>query len=136
MYLVDSTIVIDYLRGRKEVVELLNPLLDQQEAATSLVVYAEVLEGLVFRSKTSAPEMRREFEAVIGAMFLIPPDQIIAECFADIRAHLRTIGQLLPDHDIWIAATALSCRATIITDDSDFDRIPKLRTKAPRRRAG
>jgi tRNA(fMet)-specific endonuclease VapC len=131
MYLVDSTIVIDYLRGRKEVVELLNPLLDEQEAATSLIVYAEVLEGLVFRSNKA--DMRREFEAVIGAMFLSPPDQIIAERFADIRAHLRTIGQLLPDHDMWIAATALSCGATIITDDSDFDRIPKLRTKAPRR---
>jgi tRNA(fMet)-specific endonuclease VapC len=53
-------------------------------------------------------------------------DQETAEQFAQIRVELRARGELLADHDIWIAATAIRHSLTLLTRDQHFDRIEAL----------
>jgi predicted nucleic acid-binding protein len=49
----------------------------------------------------------------------------IMEWFAEVRAFLRRRGQLIPDLDILIAATALHYGLTLLTfNRRDFARIP------------
>jgi hypothetical protein len=43
-YLLDSAPLAGYLHGRKPFVELITPLIQQHQAATSIMVYAEVIE--------------------------------------------------------------------------------------------
>lgn len=50
------------------------------------------------------------------------------ERFAGIRGDLRRRGQLIPDLDLLIAATALHHDLTLLTRNvRHFDRIPELR---------
>jgi tRNA(fMet)-specific endonuclease VapC len=53
-------------------------------------------------------------------------DQTTAEEYAIIRNHLRTIGHMIPDNDIWIAATARQHGLTLVTRDAHFQHIPNL----------
>ena len=50
----------------------------------------------------------------------------ILERYADIRLSLRR-GRLIGDVDTLIAATALERNLTIVTLDSDFQRVPNLK---------
>jgi hypothetical protein len=45
-YLLDSGPLAGYLHGRKHFVELITPLIQHHQAATSIMVYAEVIEYL------------------------------------------------------------------------------------------
>jgi predicted nucleic acid-binding protein len=51
----------------------------------------------------------------------------IAERFAALRVDLRSRGQLIPDHDMWIAATAIMHDLVLLTRDQHFDRIEALK---------
>jgi tRNA(fMet)-specific endonuclease VapC len=70
--------------------------------------------------------MRRDLSAV-RALGL---DDDIALRFASLRSTLRRQGQIIGDHDIWIAATALQHDLTLITRDSGFQRISGLKIDA------
>lgn len=55
-------------------------------------------------------------------------DDAIMERFARIRSDLRARGQLIPDLDLAIAATALEHDLTLLTRNArHFSRIPNLR---------
>jgi hypothetical protein len=45
-YLLDTALVAAFLHGREKVVTLITPLMKRHEAATSILVYAEVTEYL------------------------------------------------------------------------------------------
>ena len=44
----------------------------------------------------------------------------VAEKYALVRNQLKKIGRPIPENDIWIAATASSIEATLLTTDNDF----------------
>jgi tRNA(fMet)-specific endonuclease VapC len=46
---------------------------------------------------------------------------------AEIHAYLRKTGRPIQDADILIAATALLNNLTVVTDDSDWLRVPELK---------
>ncbi len=54
------------------------------------------------------------------------------ERFAELRAYLRRRGQLIPDFDLLIGATALQHNLTLLTfNRRDFERIPHLALYQP-----
>jgi tRNA(fMet)-specific endonuclease VapC len=59
---------------------------------------------------------------------LLPFTPTIAERFGAIKADLARRGEIIADHDLWIAAHALVQGATLVTNNQrDFARIPDLR---------
>ena len=50
----------------------------------------------------------------------------IMERYADLRRQMRWSGGLIGDIDTLIAATALARRLTVVTRDSNFQRVPGL----------
>ena len=54
-HLVDTDLVADYLGDRRGAIELLQPLIREENLATSLVVYAEIYDGILGSSR---PEER------------------------------------------------------------------------------
>jgi predicted nucleic acid-binding protein len=126
-YLLDTGIIVAYLQGKPTVVQLVSPLLTSQEAATSMVVYAEVVEH--FKSFPEFAPRKRQLQRLLSAIspyFLTYP---ILERYADIRRSLRKpYGKgLIGDIDTLIAATALERKLTVITYDRDFQRVPGLK---------
>lgn len=103
-YLLDADWIISYLNGRPQAVELIETLADEG-LAVSIIVVDEIYAGLV--SGTKSEERRVFFDLFLSSVEILGPDDRVARRYAEIRANLRARGRLLPDNDLWIAATAL-----------------------------
>ena len=126
-YLLDSAPVAAYLHGRNAAVDLITPWIVNREAATSILVYAEAVEYLKGLSDFSRRhDNLRRLLTEIYPYFLT---YSILERYADIRRLLRPPHGtgLIGDIDTLIAATALEQDLTIVTVDSDFERVPGLK---------
>lgn len=137
-YLLDTTLISAFIKGRPPIVRLLTPWLNGQEATTSILVYGEVIEYL--KSFDDFIDQRARLIALTDAIRMLYVDRAIMERYADIRRTLRSMKGvgLIGDVDTLIAATALEHNLTLVTADSDFDRVPELkvlRIDRPSRRA-
>ena len=124
-YLIDTDWIIQALAGRDRAVNTLRRLAPQR-LAVSLITLAEVYE-VAFNSPNPAAHLAsfRQFLAPFRVLTLSEP---IVERFAEIRSVLRRRGQIIPDFDILIAATALHYDLTLLTFNLEhFRRIPELR---------
>jgi tRNA(fMet)-specific endonuclease VapC len=71
----------------------------------------------------------RQFLSPYRVLNLTDP---IMERFAEVRSFLRRRGQLIPDFDLLIGATALHHDLTLLTfNRGDFQRIPELKLYQP-----
>jgi predicted nucleic acid-binding protein len=126
-YLLDSTPLAGVLNGREPFVTDVRPFLLRRELATSVLVYAEVVEYLKGSSDFAVrQEQLRTFLQAVYPFFIT---YAILDRYADIRRHLRQPHGpgLIGDIDTLIAATALERNLTLITTDGDFERVPDLK---------
>lgn len=102
------------------------PWLLAHEAATSILVYGEVVEYI--KTRPNYPAHHRGLRALLGEIYPYFVTYPILERYADIRLALRKpFGPgLVGDVDTLIAATALEHRLTVVTTDHDFTRVPNL----------
>jgi predicted nucleic acid-binding protein len=56
----------------------------------------------------------------------IPVDHEVARTYAEIVTDLRRAGTPLPTNDVWIAASAASAGATVLTFDGHFNAIRRV----------
>jgi predicted nucleic acid-binding protein len=124
-YLLDSPILTGYLKGRN-VVTLVEPWVDHNLAATSLLVYGEISEY-----NQSFPDFARrqtELRALLQQVYPYGLSYLILERYGALRRILRPPHGpgLIGDIDTLIAATALAYDLTLVTTDSDFTRVPQL----------
>jgi tRNA(fMet)-specific endonuclease VapC len=100
-------------------------LADHQQLTISLVTRFEILRGLKAKRATTQLTV---FDSFCANNEVLPiTDQIIVRA-ADIYAGLHIGGQLIPDADILIAATALENGLVMATNNvADFTRIANLR---------
>jgi predicted nucleic acid-binding protein len=125
-YLLDTAIVAAVLNNRPGAVSLVGPWVQSQAAATSILVYGEVIEYI--RGRPNYPRHRQGLRSLLRG---IPPYFLtysILERYADIRRQLRPPHGpgLIGDVDTLIAATAQIRGLTVVTTDSDFQRVPGL----------
>ncbi len=91
------------------------------------VVRGEVLYGI-----KRLPEGRRHDELQRKATRLFetvqcdPVPVAAADHYADLKVSRERAGLVLDENDLWIAATALALEATLVTRDSDLQRIRGL----------
>jgi predicted nucleic acid-binding protein len=128
-YLLDTSLLAAYLQNRNVAIELITPWIKKQEAATSILVYAEVTEyikGLPDFSKRAG-----DLRSLLRTIYPYFLTYSILERYADIRRTLRPPkGKgLIGDIDTLIAATAFERNLTIVTTDRDFERVPQLKVK-------
>jgi predicted nucleic acid-binding protein len=128
-YLLDTSLVAAYLQNRKAAVELITPWIRKQEAATSILVYAEVTEYI--KGHSDFPKRASDLRGLLRTIYPYFLTYSILERYADIRRSLRPPrGKgIIGDVDTLIAATALERNLTIVTTDGDFERVPKLKVK-------
>lgn len=124
-FLLDSDQIISYLNGRKEVIEKIDDL-TEEELFTSIVCVAEVLEGIYDTENEDQRLLQlNEFLQDIQALIV---DRKVADQFAKIRSDLRKKGNLIENMDIFIAATAMSHDLMLVTNNKrDFERIKGLK---------
>ena len=126
-YLLDTSLLAAYLHNRKTAVSLLSSWVQKDEAATSMLVYGEVIEYL-----KGLPNYQEKYAALHTILSEIPPYPLtyaILERYADIRRTLRPLHKDIGDIDTLIAATALEEHFTLVTIDNDFEQVPHLKLK-------
>jgi predicted nucleic acid-binding protein len=125
-YLLDTALVAALLHNRSTAVGLARPWLLAHEAATSVLVYGEVLEYI--KTRPNFPAHHNGLQALLGEVYPYFVTYPILERYADIRLALRKPHGpgLIGDIDTLIAATALERRLTVVTPDRDFTRVPRL----------
>ncbi len=132
-YLLDSAPLAAYIRGRKGAVARLDAIIRSQDAATSILNYGEVIEGL-----HSFPLQYTQYQSVLLGLLqtqvtVLVPGYHTVERYAEIRRTMRMLrtstGQLvglIGDIDTLFAATSLEHELTVITTDTDYTRVPGL----------
>ncbi len=125
-YLLDNGVLVAYLKGRAGALRLIDPWLDAQEVATSIVVYGEAIE--YFKGLPGYPKNRAGLRTLLQEVTPHKLTYPIMERYADLRRAMRPPRGpgLIGDADTLIAATALEHGLTVVTLDGDYTRVPGL----------
>ncbi len=119
--LLDSSIVIAYLRGRLDLFSLLD---SGEETYLPLVVLAELYKGA--EKSTRKKDNLRQVDDFLRRASLLYPDISTARIYAGITATLEAEDQPLAENDLWIAAVALEFDMPLATRDAHFNRVAGL----------
>jgi predicted nucleic acid-binding protein len=125
-YLLDTAPLAALLLARPAAVDLISPWLKRHEVATSILAYAEVVE--YSKDFADAKHRQSQLRRLLGEVYPYFLTYPILERYTDIRRSLRRPqGKgLIGDIDTLIAATALERNLTVVTIDTDFQRVPDL----------
>src|ERR1051326_1784298 len=126
-YLLDTSLVAAFLHGRPAILALLEPLVKDGQAGTSILVYGEVIEYLKGLPTFQEYKVRLQKLLELNQITAYPLTYPILERYADIRRTLRPQHKDIGDIDTLIAATALEENLTILTIDRDYERVPELK---------
>ena len=125
MYLVDTNIFVDFLRGRMphgyDIMRASDPRLFKVPA----IVEAELLVGA---EKSRDPERARfAIESLLLPFEVVPFCSKCARHYSRVRSYLERKGKLIGPNDLLIAATALAHGAVLVTNNvREFKRVPGL----------
>lgn len=124
-YFLDTSIIIDYLRGQPQTVDLVDKL--PGKLASSLICLSELHEGAHHsRQPQKAKTVIDNFFHGLSRVYTINVDT--ADRFGKIRAKLRKTGRMIEDLDLLIAASCLVNQTTLVTRNiKHFSRIPELK---------
>lgn len=126
-YLLDTNIIVGYLRDKPGKRELIKKLFTAGDLAVSLITYGELEYGA-----RKAKEYTTEKEKVeqcfndLG-IEVLSLKKATMEIFAKTKRNLELKGSGLDDFDLLIGATALENNIVLVTDNAKhFNRLPGL----------
>jgi predicted nucleic acid-binding protein len=127
-YLFDTDAISELLRPQplQAYVEWLRAV-PRDAQFTSAVTVGELFKG-AYRSAARQRHLDNIEQRVLPAVTILPFDLSTARVFGMIRADLERTGNILPDADLQIAATAIYHDLALVTGNiRHFERIPNLR---------
>lgn len=118
--LVDSSVYIRLMRQRLDPVAVLFEHYDTVNLVTCGIVRLEVLRGV------RLPRAKRRLEEFMNLMQYVPSDERLWREATDLAWSIDRLGAAIQATDAIIAAAALRKSASVLTLDSDFQRVPGL----------
>jgi len=106
----------------------LDPYEEDREIAVSMVTIAELELGVLAAAEPRIRAARLQTLRDAEQLSALPVDRTVASAFATLVVEMRAAGRgRLGVQDAWIAATAITYDADLLTQDADFDGVPSLR---------
>ncbi len=123
-YLLDTSVIIDYLRDKEEVVKKVDAL--EGELSSSFICLSELYEGVArVKNQKEVEEKILNFFATLSRTWALDYD--ISRTFGLVRASLKKSGTIIEDLDIFLGATCIARHITLATrNPKHFSRIPGL----------
>lgn len=122
-YLLDTTWIVEYLRGNEEIIDKVQ-LFEEDGLAVSVISVAELYEG-VFRSQhATSNEVALNF--FLQGVSILDITEETCRSYGRERSRLFRSGNIIGAIDVLIAVTALDHGLTLLTADHDFERIEGL----------
>lgn len=115
MTFLDSSVIIDMMEGKPEVVERMEEF--DQPYLTSAICVFEVLNGKLGSGETDIMSVRQDFH---GVESLDLTERVVHEA-ARMQDQMLSDGEPMKPRDVLIAATARSTGDELVVADSDFD---------------
>jgi len=124
-YLLDTNILSDLIKNPRGVVaeRMLTPGLEIY-CCTSIIVACELNYGA---AKKQSPKLSFNVEQVLNSLPILPLEGAVDKVYAEIRVNLERRGLPIGQHDLLIAAHALSLGLTVVTaNEREFTRVENL----------
>jgi len=115
-YLLDTNIVIFWLKGRYGIAEKITEV-GGANCFISEVSVAELWFGVECSSYGLLEEKRKRLASFLAFLRIIP-FAVAIDLYAKEKARLRSAGELIPDFDLLIGATAVQQELTMVTNNS------------------
>ena len=127
-YFLDTSAIIDILRGKNSVIKFISEHLDST-FSTSCICETEVAEGVYREEKENIPIRQKQMKQLFSSFHqILSFNSNQADIAGRIRAELGKTGKMIDDLDILIAAAAIHLQATVITKNpKHFNRIKNLK---------
>lgn len=123
-YLLDTNSLSDLIRNPGGIVTRKIGAVGESTVCTSIVVACELRYGAV---KKGSPRLTARVEQLLGSLEVLPLEGDADHHYAEIRAHLRRVGQPIGPNDLLIAAHTLALGLTLVTGNvQEFSRVPGL----------
>ena len=124
-YMLDTSLLAAYFHNRTKAVHLMTVGVKDDEVATSILVYGEVIE--YFKGLPNSEDNAAKLHKILDEIPPYPLTYPIMERYAEIHRYLRPQHIDIGDIDTLIAATSFEENLTLVTIDHDFERVPKLK---------
>ena len=120
-YLLDTNILIFLIRKD---IHIARRMLQETQLYTSVIVLGELLYGA--ERSINVEKGLSDVEKVQQTLTILIVDGTTASIYGRIKRQQLIKGQMLPENDLWIAATALQYDLTLVTRDHHFDWVTGL----------
>jgi len=120
MILLDTSVLVQFFRRDPGITDRL----EQAVLAVPAVVAGELYFGAEFPMMNE--RRNREVDAVLARALVLVCGAATAKHYGQVKANLARRGQIIPENDMWIAATALEHDLPLATLDAHFDRVTGL----------
>lgn len=117
----DTNIVIDMLRGRKDIADKITTL---EKVYVPIPVLGERYLGAENSSRKA--HHLAQIDVLLSLSEVIHTSNETAKIYGWIKVQLKKKGKPIPENDIWIAALAMEHDLTLITRDQHFTYLPEL----------
>jgi len=123
MYVLDSDVAVEFLRGREEVVR---SVLSLESVCTTVITVAELSYGV---HKSQNPERhRKKLSDFVRGIRIFTINLPVCDKFGELKAHLAKIGRPAEDFDIFIASICIVNGCHLITRNrKHYQDVPGLR---------
>jgi len=122
LVVIDSCILIDWLKQRAPMVEILKPYLQRDAWLVCDLIRCEVLRGI------KEPAQQRRMQELFSLARSVPMDAVFWDGVWSLGWKLDRAGTVLPLTDLCLAHLACSQRATLVTRDRHFANISGIVT--------
>ena len=119
--LVDTTIWIEFFRGKSKIADHLEMLLMENAVWTCGVVVFEVLQGIKSEGE------KNKILSIFAILPYVEMTKRLWQSAAELSILLKKNGVILPLSDIFIAVVAIEKDLSIYTLDHHFTQIPNLK---------
>jgi predicted nucleic acid-binding protein len=124
IYILDSDILIYFLKGEKDIIPKLISL-PKDELYITIINYTELLYGIYNSNKIT--QNKEKILPFLDNFKILQFDKSSSEVFAKLKAKLKKQGNIIADMDLMIASIAISNKATLFTNNlKHFKRIEDL----------
>jgi len=117
----DTSVMVGVETGRIKVVEFAD-----YSWAVSAVTLGELRLGVLQATSPEIASVRLSTYELARRFDPLPIDERVSDAWAVLVASLRVKDRKMPINDSWIAATAIANGVPVVTQDADYDDVPKL----------
>lgn len=121
-YLLDTNIIILLFANDKDILKNLSK--------ASEVFIPSIAVGELYYGACKSAHSKENIERIdnfIESNTILTCDSETAWYYGQIKSELKSKGKPIPENDIWIAAISLQCNSSLVTRDSHFKEVDKLK---------